>query len=193
MKQLCVILSVLLLLSACAQTAPNLAGETTLPIETPPRSTAAAGETPPPETTAPSETDNPPESTGNTADPDPVQKEEPTMRLKINDTVLRVLWEENESVAALEELVREQPLVVAMSPYGGFEQVGSLGRSLPRADVQTVTEPGDVMLYSGSQIVVFHGSNSWGYTRLGRILDLGPTELRDLLGNGPVTLTLSWE
>ena len=43
-----------------------------------------------------------------------------------------------------------------MSMYGGFEQVGSLGISLPRNDVQTTTTAGDIVLYSGNQMVVFY-------------------------------------
>ena len=78
-----------------------------------------------------------------------------------------------------------------MSPYGGFEQVGSLGTSLPRNDVQTVTEAGDIVLYSGSNIVVFYGSNSWAYTRLGKITGLSQEELEELLGTGDISITVS--
>ena len=79
-----------------------------------------------------------------------------------------------------------------MSMYGGFEQVGSLGTSLPRNDKQTTTEAGDIVLYSGNQIVVFYGSNSWTYTRLGRITDKTAAEMADLLGKGNVTITISY-
>jgi hypothetical protein len=79
-----------------------------------------------------------------------------------------------------------------MSAYGGFEQVGSLGQSLPRNDVQTTTDAGDIVLYSGNQIVVFYGSNSWAYTRLGRISDRSAADMAELLGNGNVTLTITY-
>ena len=78
-----------------------------------------------------------------------------------------------------------------MSMYGGFEQVGSLGTSLPRDDKQITTNAGDIVLYSGNQIVVFYGSNSWAYTRLGRITDKTASEMADLLGNGNVRITIS--
>jgi hypothetical protein len=80
------------------------------------------------------------------------------MTLKINGEDYPVEWEDNESVEALKELC---PLTVEMSMYGGFEQVGSLGTSLPRNDKQITTGYGDIVLYSGDQIVVFYGSNSW--------------------------------
>ena len=114
---------------------------------------------------------------------------EAEMRMKINDTVVNVEWENNESVTALKALAKNG-LTVSMSMYGGFEQVGSLGASLPRNDRQTTTQAGDIVLYSGSQIVVFYGSNSWAYTRLGHITDRSAADMAALLGNGDVTVTI---
>ncbi len=102
---------------------------------------------------------------------------EKTLHLFINDTEVSVDWEENESVDALRALVADEPLTVQMSMYGGFEQVGSIGKSLPREDRQTTTQAGDIVLYSGNQLVVFYGSNSWAYTRLGKIADKSASEL----------------
>lgn len=116
--------------------------------------------------------------------------EESEMKMTIGDTPVTVLWEENESVDALRKLVSEKPLSIQMSMYGGFEQVGSIGQSLPRNDVQTTTNAGDIVLYSGNQMVVFYGSNSWGYTRLGHITDKSAAELKELLGNGNVAITI---
>ena len=106
--------------------------------------------------------------------------------LLIGDDPVPVLWEENESVEALKELC---PLTISMSMYGGFEQVGAIGQDIPREDVQTEADYGDIMLYSGNQIVIFYGSNSWAYTKLGHI-DLTREELEELLGNGDVTMTI---
>ena len=83
-------------------------------------------------------------------------------------------------------------LEISMSMYGGFEQVGSIGSSIARDDKQTTTEPGDIVLYSGNQLVVFYGSNSWAYTKLGKI-ELSEDELTTILSNGDVTITLSVE
>ena len=110
--------------------------------------------------------------------------------LRIGQGQVSVEWEENESTAALLARAQEGPIEVELSMYGGFEQVGSLGESLPRADVQTTTRPGDIVLYSGNQIVLFYGSNSWAYTRLGRITGQSEAELTDLLGQGDVTITI---
>ena len=111
------------------------------------------------------------------------------MQMEINDTPVTVAWENNESVSALKELAMDG-LTIQMSMYGGFEQVGPIGQRLPSSDVQTSTSSGDIVLYSGNQLVVFYGSNSWAYTRLGHITDKTPEEMRTLLSNGDVTITI---
>ena len=112
------------------------------------------------------------------------------MRMMIGETPVTVAWEDNASVEALKTLAAEG-LTIDMSMYGGFEQVGSIGQSLPRSDAQTTTTSGDIVLYSGNQLVVFYGGNSWAYTRLGHITDQTPDQMKALLGNGDVTITLS--
>ena len=139
------------------------------------------------------------ESESETQDTDSPQESEPEaqmtdeektdMKLKIGDAEVPVTWEENESVDALAALAAEGPLTIQLSMYGGFEQVGPIGQSIISDDQQTTTQAGDVVLYSGDQIVVFYGSNSWAYTRLGHV-DLSQKEMEDLLGNGDIMLTL---
>lgn len=114
------------------------------------------------------------------------------MKMVINDTPVTVEWEDNESAAALKEAVKNDPLTIQMSMYGGFEQVGSLGMPLPRNATRLTTQPGDVILYSGNQMVVFYGSNTWAYTRLGHISDKTTEELTQLLSNDNVTITLTY-
>lgn len=121
------------------------------------------------------------------------EAQEKMLQLKIADTIVEVAWEDNESVEELRKLCEEEPLTIQMSMYGGFEQVGSVGTSLPRNDAQTTTSSGDIVLYSGNQIVVFYGSNSWAYTRLGHITDQDEESMAQLLGNGDVTITISME
>ncbi len=117
---------------------------------------------------------------------------EQALHLFIDGNEMSVEWENNDSVNALAELVSSEPLTIQTSGYGGFEQVGSLGTELPRDDVQMTTEAGDIVLYSGDQIVIFYGSNSWAYTKLGRITDRTDAEMADLLGSGDVTITISY-
>ncbi len=119
------------------------------------------------------------------------REEEMEMKLMIDQEKVLVAWEENEAVEALKDLVADSPLKIELSEYGGFEQVGSIGESIPRNDVRTTTQAGDIVLYSGNQIVVFYGSNTWSYTKLGHITDKSASDLAELLGGRNVTLTIS--
>ena len=114
------------------------------------------------------------------------EKSEQTVKLKIGETEVPVTWEENASVTELMNLL---PLTISMTMYGGFEQVGPIGQSISSEDVQITTDPGDIVLYSGDQMVIFYGSNTWEYTRLGHV-DLSQDEMMDLLGSGDVTIEI---
>ena len=135
------------------------------------------------------------ETRQNPAEEADTDKTEETVEMKsitmtINEEKIEVVWENNESVKELMEIVSSEPLTIQMSMYGGFEQVGALGKSLPRDDVQMTTDAGDIVLYSGNQMVIFYGSNSWAYTRLGKVRDKTASELAELLGNGDVEITI---
>ena len=113
------------------------------------------------------------------------------LTLKIDDTEVDVIWSDNDSVRALKNLAKDG-LTINMSKYGGFEQVGSIGSTLPSADTRITTNPGDIVLYSSNQIVLFYDSNTWSYTKLGHI-NLSKSELTDLLGDEDILITLSLE
>lgn len=113
------------------------------------------------------------------------------LKLFINNEEIQVNWEENESVEALKNIASNNPVIIDMSMYGGFEQVGSIGQSLPKNDKQMTTSAGDIVLYSGNQMVVFYGSNSWAYTKLGHISGMTEKELEKVLASGDVTITVS--
>lgn len=177
------VLSCVMLTTACAKyDNDSIAGAS---------STQSIQDLPQKDTMQTSENDNVRRDTDLTeSDEDKVEEKE-SMIMKINDEAVDVTWEENASVEELKGLV-QTGLTISMSMYGGFEQVGSIGKSIASDDKQTVTKPGDIVLYSSDKIVVFYGSNSWSYTRLGKI-NMSQNELEQLLGNGDVTVTLSVE
>ncbi len=119
------------------------------------------------------------------------ENQEMKMKVQVGDSTFTAILENNAAVDALVEMMEEEPVVIQMSDYAGFEKVGPLGESLPANNSQTTTEAGDIVLYQGNQIVIFYGSNSWSYTRLGRIEDL--TGWKEALGSGDVTVTFSLE
>ena len=101
----------------------------------------------------------------------------------------------NNATEALVAALAANPITYEADDYGGFEKVGALGMSLPTNNQQLTTQAGDVILYSGNQIVLFYGSNSWSYTRLGRIEYESLEQLKSFLkaGQGRVSVTLSAE
>lgn len=111
------------------------------------------------------------------------------LTLMVNNTVIPVIWEKNASAAELAEIAADKVICIPMSMYGGWEQVGSLGCSIRSNDVQLTADIGDIMLYSGNQLVLFYGSNTWEYTKLGHI-NLPENEITALLSNEAVTITL---
>lgn len=76
-----------------------------------------------------------------------------------------------------------------MSDYGNMEKVGPIGQSLPRNDQQTTTGPGDVILYQGNSLVIYYDTNSWNFTRIGKIENVTREELLSALGSGSVSVT----
>ena len=142
-------------------------------------------------TTMQTTTSEPPVQSEEVTTTETIPEEELTMKMEIAGIPVTVDWEDNASVEALRELCKNGSITIRMSMYGGFEQVGSIGTSLPREDVQTTTSSGDIVLYSGDQIVVFYGSNSWSYTRLGHITDSSGHSMEELLGSGDVSITIS--
>lgn len=116
-----------------------------------------------------------------------------TIKITISGKTLPVKIEDNEATKALVAALREASITYEAHDYGGFEKVGPLGRTLPASDTQITTQAGDVILYSGNQIVLFYGSNTWSYTRIGKIQYESLDELKSFLkaGEGNISVTLS--
>lgn len=125
------------------------------------------------------------------ASPDTVSEEEINMYLQIGDRVLTVRMAENSSVQALFEILTDGPLTLKMSDYAHMEKGASLPEALPENNEPMNTVPGDVILFQGRTFVIYYSTNSWSLTPLGKIQDVTEEELRELLGDGDVSVTLS--
>ena len=134
--------------------------------------------------------------------PDPPQEEKnegkennmpEIIQITVSGKTLSVKIEDNEATKALVAALREASITYEANDYGGFEKVGALGRSLPASDTQITTQTGDVILYSGNQVVLFYGSNTWSYTRLGKMQYESLDELKSFLKaeEGKISVTLS--
>ena len=115
------------------------------------------------------------------------------MYITINGNKMKVTLAQNSSVDALVDLLKQGDITYTANDYGGFEKVGGLGHTLPTNHSQTVSEPGDIVLYQTNQIVMFYGSNSWTYTRIGKLNYSSQSELESFLGagSGSVQVTIS--
>jgi hypothetical protein len=111
------------------------------------------------------------------------------INLKVNNHVLKVKLEDNSAAKALMNKLKKGDVTIHAEDYGGFEKVGDLGFSLPRSDKYITTSAGDIVLYEGDEISLFYNSNSWSYTKLGKVQNI--KDLKKILGTGDVKLVLS--
>ena len=116
-------------------------------------------------------------------------EEESTMIVTVNGHDLELRLSDNSSARALTDLAGEDGLELTMEDYGGFEKVGTLPQRLPTNDEQIATRPGDVILYQGDKLAIYYGTNTWRFTRIGRI-NLDADRLRRALGDRTITATL---
>lgn len=112
------------------------------------------------------------------------------MIVTINGHDLQLELADNSSARSLADLVGDDGLQLTMEDYGGFEKVGPLPQQLPTNDEPITTQPGDVILYQGNKLTIYYDTNSWTFTRVGRIIGVGTERLRQVLGEGDVTVTL---
>lgn len=124
-----------------------------------------------------------------------MQQEETEMKMKIQieDTVFTATLAENSSVDALKELMADGSLTLNMSDYANMEKNADLGVTLPQNNEQMNTQAGDIILYQGRTFVIYYDTNSWSLTPIAKIDNVDAEELREALGTGDVTVTLSLE
>ncbi|MDO4206949.1 MAG: cyclophilin-like fold protein [Lachnospiraceae bacterium] len=113
--------------------------------------------------------------------------------IRTNDTTFYADLEDNSSAKAFIEKLRNEEVIIDLHDYGNFEKVGPLPWDLPRNDETITTQPGDVILYQGSQITIYYDENTWDFTRIAKIPDITKDELLEAFGDGNVSVTFSIE
>ena len=121
------------------------------------------------------------------------QTMEEKMYITIGEETHTVTMEDNVGTRALVAALQTDNITYIAHDYGNFEKVGYVEHSFPTADHQITTSAGDLVLYNGDNICIFYGSNSWSYTRIGKLDNLSVDEVRRFVkaGEGEVTITLS--
>lgn len=119
------------------------------------------------------------------------EKSEVKLLISVNGHELTAYFADSAAANELAEKLKAEPVTVTLNEYGGFEKVGKLPWPLTRTDASTEAEPCDIMLYQGSQMTILYNSNSWSYTKLGHIDNITQDELKSILGEGDVTVTLA--
>ncbi len=121
------------------------------------------------------------------------QTMEQKMYITIGEETHSVTMEDNVGTRALIAALQTENIVYIAHDYGNFEKVGYIGQSFPTDNHQITTSAGDLVLYGGDNICIFYGSNSWSYTRIGKLDGLSADEVRRFVkaGEGEVNITLS--
>ena len=98
------------------------------------------------------------------------------MNITIEDRTVTMSLVNNKATQALVAKLEQAPVTVTLNSSGGFEIWGALGFSLPTSNEQMNAH-----------------SNSWSYTRLGKIDKLNTSELKSFLkgGENNIKVTLS--
>ena len=113
--------------------------------------------------------------------------------ITINGKTLTADFVDNSSAKALADVLAKSSITYQADDYGNFEKVGDLGQSFPKNDANITTEPGDIILYQGHNLCIYYAQNTWSFTRIAKIKGISKDELKEFLGEGEITVTLSVE
>lgn len=116
-----------------------------------------------------------------------------TISITIGGQAQTIALADNAAAQALVAKLQKGSVTLSLNTNGDFEIWGALGFSLPTSNEYINGQPGDVVLYGGSNICIFYGENSYTYTRLGRIEGLTASQLKTFLkgGQSNISVTLS--
>ena len=99
----------------------------------------------------------------------------------------------NSSTEALVAQLQKGNITYEAHDYGNFEKVGSLGYTFPENNEQINTVPGDLILYQGENLCIYYDTNSWNFTRIGKLDNMTQADIKTWVnaGGGNVNVTLS--
>lgn len=113
------------------------------------------------------------------------------LNMEVNHTDIQVELFPSSSSEALKQLLEDGSVTLPMKDFAHMEKFGDLGVSLPRNDQRITTKAGDVILSEGKLLVIYYAPNTWNFTRLGQVINMTEKELKEVLGKGNITATLT--
>lgn len=99
----------------------------------------------------------------------------------------------NSSTEALVAQLQKGNITYEAHDYGNFEKVGELGYTFPENNEQINTVPGDLILYQGENLCIYYDTNSWNFTRIGKLDNMTQSDIKTWVnaGGDNVRVTLS--
>ena len=99
----------------------------------------------------------------------------------------------NSSTEALVAQLQKGNITYEAHDYGNFEKVGELGYTFPENNEQINTVPGDLILYQGENLCIYYDTNSWNFTRIGKLDNMTQSDIKTWVnaGGDNVSVTLS--
>ena len=99
----------------------------------------------------------------------------------------------NSSTEAMVAQMQQGDITYEAHDYGNFEKVGPLGYTFPENNEQINTVPGDLILYQGSSLCIYYDTNSWNFTRIGKLDNMTQADIKTWVnaGGNNVSVTLS--
>ena len=99
----------------------------------------------------------------------------------------------NSSTEALVAQLQQGNITYEARDYGNFEKVGALGYTFPENNEQINTVPGDLILYQGSNLCIYYDTNSWNFTRIGKLDNMTQADIKTWVnaGGDNISVTLS--
>ena len=116
-----------------------------------------------------------------------------TLYLTIDGVTKSATLVSNSSTEALVSQLQKGDITYEAHDYGDFEKVGALGYTFPQNNEQINTEPCDLILYQGSNLCIYYDTNSWDFTRIGKLDNMAQADIKTWVkaGGGNVNVTLS--
>lgn len=115
------------------------------------------------------------------------------MYLTIGDVTKSATLVSNSSTEALVAQLQKGNITYEAHDYGNFEKVGKLGYTFPENNEQINTVPGDLILYQGENLCIYYDTNSWNFTRIGKLDNMTQSDIKTWVnaGGDNVSVTLS--